>query len=167
MKLLVMELLRLGQVTIRLEMGGLKWPHFDRDSGQKRIFVQINEICGQLLGHTCPAHLHGPQFFLLRWHFISCAKLRQVVAFKPGCNSKMLFKNCKNMSDRFMFSAVANGRGTTYIPGNGYQTKVNALGYNILKFPARRSIFDSRAGKNVMQKNCKFRNFKIVGHAVP
>ncbi len=71
------------------------------------------------------------------------------------------------MSERFMFSAVVNSRGTTYLRGNGYQMKANTQSYNALKFPARRSIFDPRADKNVMQKNCKFRNFKLWGHAVP
>ncbi len=68
---------------------------------------------------------------------------------------------------RFVFRAVANGRGRAHFWGNWYQTKANAQGYNILKSPARPAIFDSRAGKNVMQKNCRFRNFKVWGHAVP
>ncbi len=54
-----------------------------------------------------------------------------------------------------MFSAMANGRGSTYFRGNGYQMKANTQGCN-KKFPARPSIFDSRTGRNVMEKIANF-----------
>ncbi len=34
-----------------------------------------------------------------------------------------------------MFEAVANGRGTTYFPGNGYQMKANPQGYDLSAGP--------------------------------